>query len=368
MNETSFKGKLNKLLNDIILRHKKLSYREAYRTLTFILNSKESYSVPTWAALFASIQTRGPKMEEIVGFLKSFKEFTRFEINNSKKPKITNNSKTISLVGSGKDDVKTINVSTLSSIVLASFKKAYVIKHGSYGGSSVYGCRDILESFGIPTIKLKIKKRLLHLLKNTYLSFLPIEEFIKEFDRKYGGNFLFFHPLSYVLAGVLNPFYLDFLVMGVTDFYNTSVSARALKTYGYKGAIISGKINGYGYIDELSPFGVSKICYFNEEDFYEEQISPKRIFGKKLKPIKYIFQTTDLSYEKIKFEEILKGKAPPEANALIAFNSGIGLSLISHKPLDESVKECEEVINSGQPYEIWERFKEVVYDDNIHGA
>jgi len=353
------KSELNKLLNDIILRKKKLSFSEAYSLMTYLLHLNEPYIVPTWTAVFASIQTRGVEEEEIVGFLEAFKDFTNFEINNLKKPKILDKEKIISLVGSGKDDIKTINVSTLSSIVLASLRKIRVVKHGSYGGSSVYGNRNILEAFGISTKNLKDLR--LDVLEKEFIYFLPIEEFIKEFDRKYGGNFLFFHPLSYVLAGVLNPYYLDWLVMGITDFNRTMLSAKILKKYNYKGIVISGEIKGYGYIDELSPFGFSKICYF-ENDIYEELLDPAEIFGKRLKPIGYIFQTANLEYEKRKFEEIIRGNAPFEAKALIALNAGAPLSLITQQSLADSVKECLEIIDSGEPYNIWKRLKEMLYE------
>jgi len=355
------KENINKLLNDIILRKKRLSYSEAYDLMMCILNSNETYIVPTWTAFFASIQSRGVTEEEILAFLEAFNNFTGFEINNLKKQKILANEKTISLVGSGKDDVKTINVSTLASIVLASFKKIRVIKHGSYGGSSVYGNRNLLEAFGINTTKLKNPQ--LNVLNKCFIYFLPIEEFIREFDKKYGGKFLFFHPLSYVLAGVLNPYYLDWLVMGIVDIDKTSLSGRILKTYGYKGAIISGEIKGYGYIDELSPFGPSRICYFNKNNLYEKSIFPHEIFGKKIKPIKYVFQTKNLEYEKRKFEEILKGNAPFEAKALVAINAGVGLSLVSKQSIVESTKECLEMIDSGQPYETWENFRREVYEE-----
>lgn len=290
------------------------------------------------------------------------KDYCRFEINNLKKPKIPDiNGKTISLVGSGKDDVKTINISTLSSIVLATFKKCYVIKHGSFAGSSTFGNRDILESFGINTSRLKNLK--LKVLKDTFLSFLPIEEYIRDFDKKYGGNFIFFHPLSYCLAGVLNPYYLDYLVMGITDIYNVKLSGRLLQYYNYKGVIVSGEIKGYGQIDELSPFGISKVYYFDKNFGKETTILPQNIFQKKLKPSKYIFQSKSLKEEKRKFEEVLKGTAPFEAKAFVAMNAGIGLSLITKTSLRDSIKEILEVINSGEPYEVWEKYKQSLYED-----
>lgn len=352
---------LNKLLNDIILRKKKLSYFEAYNLMSSLLNSNEMYNIPTWTAFFASIQTRGPTEEEILGFLEAFREFTGFEINNLKKPEVSNNMKTISLVGSGKDDIKIINVSTITSIVLASMKKIGVIKHGSYGGTSVYGSRDILDAFGIDTKTLRELKT--NVLRKLFIYFLPIEEYIKEFDKKYGKNFLFFHPLSYVIAGVLNPYYLDWLVMGITDFNRTSLSGKILRIYGYKGVVVSGVVEGYGYIDEASPFGVTKVCYFDESNIYEKIITPHEIFGKKFKPIKFIFQTKDLNVEKKKFEAILKGDAPLEAKVLIAINAGIALSLFSNQSLAENVKESLEIINSGAPYETWIKFREMLYEE-----
>lgn len=356
------KSDLSKILNNIVLRNMPLSRTEAYNLMRFILLSDEDYIIPTWSAIFAAIENRGSTIEEIEGFAEAIRDIINFEIDNKRKPRISNDLEVVSLVGSGKDDVKTINVSTLSSLILASFGKVKVVKHDSYGSSGIFGSRDVIESFGIISKDVKEIRR--NILKFDSIYFLPIEDFVKTFDERYHGNFLFFHPLSYVLAGLLHPYHLDWLVMGIIDFNGTSLSAKILNEYNYRGAVVSGEISGYGYIDELSPFGPSKVCYFCENKISDRSIVPSIFFAERIEPTKYIFQSNDLELEKKKFEDILKGSGPFEANALIALNAGLALSLVSEQSLRECVKECLEMIKSGQGYETWEKAKRMAtYED-----
>jgi len=199
----------------------------------------------------------------------------------------------------------------------------------------------------------------MEILKETFLYFLPIEKYIRTFDKKYKRSFPFFHPLSYVLAAVLNPYHLDWIVMGITDCSRCTLSGEILRRYGYSGTVVCGHIEGLGYIDEISVFGYSKICYFDESGVYVKTIHPKEIFSKEIKLSEYIFQSKSQSVEKRKFEEILKGTAPLEAKAFVAANAAIGAHLITGEPLVDAAKKCLEVIDSGEPYLTWIKFRDL---------
>ena len=122
-----------------------LSTEEAKKSLTYILEENTSVSNNLWGSLFSSIQTRGPQLDEMTGFINAVAEFdNKVVLNNENKLDLELNKKVVAITGSGKDTWKTFNISTAASFVAACFDIC-VIKPGSSATSAITGATQVLK-------------------------------------------------------------------------------------------------------------------------------------------------------------------------------------------------------------------------------
>lgn len=167
----------------------------------------------------------------------------------------------ISLSGSGKKGIKTINISTTSAIVAVSLG-ANVIKPCSIATSSMSGSYDFLEMIGVNTnLNIEGTQRL---LKQTGFGIFPIEKLIPKFDKVYGDVFYAPNILSYALASLICPLKPDIVLYGLAN-KDIEICGKILKNFGInKYRIISSKYDKIYFMDELNVFGTSYIIDDNK--------------------------------------------------------------------------------------------------------
>ena len=91
-----------------------------------------------FGAFFAAMQTKEPTIEEVLGLFEAVNEFDRISLEIERKF----TDPLCGIVGSGKDDIKTFNISSISAIVAAA-AGVRVLKNGSRSESSVAGTTDV---------------------------------------------------------------------------------------------------------------------------------------------------------------------------------------------------------------------------------
>ena len=99
----------------------------------------------SFGALFAALQSHDVS-PELVRVL--YDVVVQYD-NTGERMHELNGQQRYGIVGSGKDTVKTFNISTCAAIVAAS-AGIDIVKNGSRSESSVTGATDIIESLGIP--------------------------------------------------------------------------------------------------------------------------------------------------------------------------------------------------------------------------
>lgn len=94
------------------------------------------------AALVTAMRTRGESPEQVRALLDAMLE-RAVTIDPSQRPPVV-----IDIVGTGGDGADTVNISTMTALVVAA-AGAPVIKHGNRAASSAAGSADVLEASGV---------------------------------------------------------------------------------------------------------------------------------------------------------------------------------------------------------------------------
>ncbi len=113
------------------------------------------------AALLLGLRSRGEKLDELVGFTKTMREFA-VDV-------ALDDPHAVDLCGTGGDGADTFNISTTASLVAAG-AGVTVAKHGNRSVSSQSGSADVLEELGVE-IELK-KKGVEYCLNEVGIAFL----------------------------------------------------------------------------------------------------------------------------------------------------------------------------------------------------
>lgn len=291
---------------------KNLSRDEARNCMLLFLNKKLGESSrPTFAALFSAIMARDdPTVEEVLGFFDVVKWHDQ---NHRYVPDVDG---TIGIVGSGKDDLKTFNVSTAASIV-ASACGAPVVKNGSRSESGVSGTTDVMEYLGIEiapndeTVSMS--------LDACNLTFADAAKCFPRMGDMYIGSFIFVNPLSYILS-IASSIEFNHIVFGLSN-PNLKFTGQLLCELGYtESYVVNGSDPAGNQIDELSVVGPSRLLYVTgAEEFRERSFSP-----------------SDVGIDRHPPEEIQEGSTLTE-NARILVNAISGAQAERGRPTTDMV-------------------------------
>ncbi|WP_063797183.1 anthranilate phosphoribosyltransferase, partial [Streptomyces puniciscabiei] len=91
------------------------------------------------AGFAVALRAKGQTVQEITGLVRTMYEHANV---------IEVPGRTVDIVGTGGDGAKTVNISTMSSLVVAG-TGAKVVKHGNRAASSASGSSDVLEKLGV---------------------------------------------------------------------------------------------------------------------------------------------------------------------------------------------------------------------------
>lgn len=270
------KGLLEKAMKGLTL-----SKKECQNFLLLVLNRKLSTAnASTFGALFASLMTmRKPTVDEIIGFLNVVQYYDR-------KSAIMAPPYSVGIVGSGKDDIKTFNISTGAALVAASCG-ATIIKNGSGSESGVSGTSDVMELLGVNTNPSV--SQINHSIKNARITFVDAKHFFPRMNSEYVGSFLFINPLSYILsaASAVN---FKRIVFGLAA-KDTQFTAKLLKKLNFNHSIIVNGSNTTGKnIDEISTIGPTKISEITKNGKIVTYTVNPTDYGIKVHSPKYISQ------------------------------------------------------------------------------
>lgn len=231
-----------------VVQKQNLTKEEAEEIMREIMTGKATNA--QLGAFLTAMAMKGETIEEITSFAKIMREFA-----NRIEPKVEGDL--IDTCGTGGDNVKTFNISTISAFIVAGAGVS-VAKHGNRAVTSKCGSADLLEGLGV----------------NINLDPASVKNCIE----KAGIGFMFaplFHPaMKYamptrkelkirtvfnILGPLTNPANAQCQALGVFQKELAPIMAKVLGNLGSKHVYTV--YNSCG-IDELAPIGINYITEF----------------------------------------------------------------------------------------------------------
>ncbi len=320
----------SKIIFDKIAKKISLSPSESYNLAEKIVN--QEYNNNQISSLLTFLFIKGESHEEIYSFIK---------ILRKKMKKVNLSGKLMDTCGTGGDNKNSFNISTATSIVLASCG-VQIAKHGNRSITSKSGSFDVLESLGVKIDFDKNKTKIFFKKNNICFLFAPLyHSILKKFAEIRSS--LPFRTIFNLLGPLLNPTDLTYQLLGVSDEKILDTHAKCIAKLKLKKAWVVYNLNGF---DELTTTSKNLIIEIKNGKIGKKRILDPQEFGFKLRSEK---ELRGGSSEENAF--IMKRVFEGETGAIrdnIVFNSAAGL-LISEKVknIKEGIKEVESKIDNG---------------------
>ena len=252
-----------------------MNYQEAYNQFDALFKNELS---PQEAAHFlVELYERGESFEEIAAAAKVMREHSvKLDIPEYLKAEI------IDIVGTGGDKSGTFNISTTTSIVLASLG-CKVAKHGSGSATSLSGSADVLKALGL-NLNLSPEKQI-KMLEECGFVFMfamnhhPCMKHIMPIRRSLSHRTIF-----NMLGPLANPAGAPKQMVGVFHVDYIDRFSQALRELGTTKSMVVSSLDG---LDEVSICSRSRYTMIENQTITEGEIDPEQ-YGFKLAPLEAI--------------------------------------------------------------------------------
>ena len=315
-----------------------LSYEEAKAVMNEIM-SGEASDVQKSAYLTA-LTMKGETIDEITG---SAEEMRNHAVQ------LSHEGDVLEIVGTGGDKSDSFNISTTSSLVIAS-AGVPVAKHGNRAASSKSGAADVLERLGV-NITISPQKSA-ELLQNIGICFLFAQSY--HTAMKYVGPIrkeLGIRTIFNILGPLANPASANLQVMGVYDESLVEPLAKVLSNLGVKRVLV---VYGQDRLDEISASAETSVCEVKDGTFKSYTISPEQFGLTRCKKEELTGGTPDENAAITK--AVLAGGQGARRTAVV-LNAGAGLYVAGKADsIEAGVRLAEELIDSGKAEKKLEEF------------
>jgi anthranilate phosphoribosyltransferase len=214
-------------------------------------------------AFLIALRLKGETVEEVSGFAQAMRD---------KALRLDYPGNLLDTCGTGGDGMGTINISTLSALVVAG-AGVKVAKHGNRSVSSLCGSADLLEGLGVKIdLPPSTAKRCLDECNFSFL-FAPLYHPAMRYaagPRKELGVRTVFN----ILGPLTNPARVRRQLLGVFSPSLTSFIASVLGKLGVERAMVVSSLDG---IDEISISAPTKVSELRDGTIYEYTIEPERL-------------------------------------------------------------------------------------------
>lgn len=326
------KEAISKLINK-----ENLTYSEAEQVMNEIMNG-ETTEAQT-ASFLTALKMKGETTEEITACA---------SVMRSHALRVNHENEVIDIVGTGGDGAQSINISTISSFVTAAAGVS-VAKHGNRAASSKCGTADCLEALGA---RLDVEpEKNEQILKDTGMCFLFAQKYHSAMKYVGGVRRSIGIPTVFNILGPLtNPACVDYQLLGVYSEELAVPMLTALSSLGVKRGMA---VYGTEKLDEISACAPTRVYELRDGKITDYTITPEQ-FG---------FERCDSSELKggTPFEnaEALKRVFQREkggARTAVLLNAGAAIHIVKDIPMEDAVKEAQQVIDSGAAYEKMQEF------------
>ncbi len=294
------------------------------------------------ASFLTALSMKGETIDEITSAAKVLRSHCE---------RFLNDMDVLEIVGTGGDGSNTINISTLSSVVVSA-AGIPVAKHGNRAASSKCGTADCLEALGVKIDCAPARSA--QILKDINLCFLfaqkyhPAMRFVGAVRKEMGIRTLF-----NVLGPLANPAGATMQLFGVYSEELVEPLAHVLRNLGVKRAMV---VYGRDSMDEISLSAETKVCEFKNDEFKSYVIKPEDLGLTRCNKEDLVGGTPQENAAIV--NDILGGAKGPKTDVVL-LNAGAAIYLASDGiTLKDSIEKAREIIVSGKAKEQLEKFIE----------
>ena len=284
------------------------------------------------ASFLTALSMKGETIDEITSAAKVLRSHCE---------RFLNDMDVVEIVGTGGDGSNTINISTLSSVVVSA-AGIPVAKHGNRAASSKCGTADCLEALGVKIDCAPARSA--QILKDINLCFLfaqkyhPAMRFVGAVRKEMGIRTLF-----NVLGPLANPAGATMQLFGVYSEELVEPLAHVLRNLGVKRAMV---VYGRDSMDEISLSAETKVCEFKNDEFKSYVIKPEDLGLTRCNKEDLIGGTPQENAAIV--NDILGGAKGPKTDVVL-LNAGAAIYLASDGiTLKDGIEKAREIIVSGK--------------------
>ncbi|MFJ8153046.1 anthranilate phosphoribosyltransferase [Streptomyces sp. NPDC094468] len=267
------------------------------------------------AGFVVALRAKGETVDEINGLVRTMYAHANV---------IEVPGRTVDIVGTGGDGAKTVNISTMSALVVAG-TGAKVVKHGNRAASSASGASDVLEKLGV-NLDLT-PRRVAEVAEEAGITFCFAVKFHPAL--RYAGaarGQLGIRTVFNILGPLTNPAQVRAQAVGVADPRMAPVVAGVFAERGNSSLVFRGDDG----LDELTTTATSRVWVVRDGTVTEESFDPRDV-GIGLVPVEAL-RGGDPSYNAEVARRLLDGETGPvrdavllnSAAALVALDPGTG--------------------------------------------
>ncbi|MGW4749326.1 anthranilate phosphoribosyltransferase [Streptomyces sp. NPDC004290] len=296
------------------------------------------------AGFMVALRAKGETVQEITGLVRTM--YAHANVIEVPGP-------AVDIVGTGGDGAKTVNISTMASIVVAG-TGAKVVKHGNRAASSASGSSDVLEKLGI-NLDLT-PRRVAEVAEEAGITmcfavrFHPSLRHVAAARGQLGIRTTF-----NVLGPLTNPAKVRAQAVGVADPRMAPVVAGVFAERGNSALVFRGDDG----LDELTTTSTSRVWVVRDGGVTEERFDPRDV-GIELVTLEAL-RGADASYNADVARRLIAGETGPvrdavllnAAAALTALEPGTGTLV---EQLAEGIAKAAESIDSGAARRTLERW------------
>ncbi|MGV9939231.1 anthranilate phosphoribosyltransferase [Streptomyces sp. NPDC003401] len=296
------------------------------------------------AGFVVALRAKGETVEEINGLVRAM--YAHANVIEVPGP-------SVDIVGTGGDGAKTVNISTMSSIVVAG-TGVKVVKHGNRAASSASGASDVLEKLGV---RLDLTpRRVAEVAEEAGITFCFAIKFhpaLRHAGAARGQ--LGIRTVFNVLGPLTNPARVRAQAVGVADPRMAPIVAGVFAERGHSSLVFRGDDG----LDELTTTSTSRVWVVREGKVTEESFDPRDV-GLDLVPVEAL-RGADASYNAEVARRLLDGATGPVRDAVL-LNSAAALVALepTGAPLAEQLRagmaRAAESLDSGAAKRTLERW------------
>lgn len=292
------------------------------------------------AAFLTALSMKGETIDEITTAAKYLRDHCEY---------FENDKDVLEIVGTGGDGSNTINISTISSLIVSA-GDVMVAKHGNRAASSKCGTADCLEALGV---KIDIEPdKMKKVMDESNISFLfaqkyhPAMRFVGAVRKEMGIRTMF-----NVLGPLSNPARANMQLMGVYDEKLVEPLAHVLKNLGLKKLMV---VYGMDCLDEISLSAPTKVCEYRDGEFKNYEITPEQFGFKRCTKDDLVGGEPALNAQIAR--EILDGVEGPKMDAVL-LNAGAAIYIATDGiTIEQGIEKAKEMIKSGKAKAKLEQF------------